>query len=160
MRALDHQPRGHRPPLVVVGRVEPQPVPLLLVLEHPTQHLGLALRLLAVPQQELALLLVEQDVEDARPHLQRPAVLQDPDLDLVGLDELAEVGRVLEEGENGLPALLVRALSGDVRVGVVLHQLGFLLLRLMVLLMALLGVLAVLFDHDVVGFLRWLSFID
>ena len=135
-------------------------MPLLLVLEHPAQHLALALRLLAVPQQELALLLVEQDVEDARPHLQRPAVLQDPDLDLVGLDELAEVGRVLEEGENGLPALLVRALSGDVRVGVVLHQLGFLLLRLMVLLMALLGVLAVLFDQDVVGFLRWLSFID
>lgn len=135
-------------------------MPLLLVLEHPAQHLALALRLLAVPQQELALLLVEQDVEDARPHLQRPAVLQDPDLDLVGLDELAEVGRVLEEGENGLPALLVRALSGDVRVGVVLHQLGFLLLRLMVLLMALLGVLAVLFDQDVVGFLRWLGFID
>lgn len=135
-------------------------MPLLLVLEHPAQHLALALRLLAVPQQELALLLVEQDVEDARPHLQRPAVLQDPDLDLVGLDELAEVGRVLEEGENGLPALLVRALSGDVRVGVVLHQLGFLLLRLMVLLMALLGVLAVLFDQNVVGFLRWLSFID
>ena len=135
-------------------------MPLLLVLEHPAQHLALALRLLAVPQQELALLLVEQDVEDARPHLQRPAVLQDPDLDLVGLDELAEVGRVLEEGENGLPALLVRALSGDVRVGVVLHQLGFLLLRLMVLLMALLGVLAVLFDQDVVGFLRWLCFID
>ena len=135
-------------------------MPLLLIFEHPAQHLALALRLLAVPQQELALLLVEQDVEDARPHLQRPAVLQDPDLDLVGLDELAEVGRVLEEGENGLPALLVRALSGDVRVGVVLHQLGFLLLRLMVLLMALLGVLAVLFDQDVVGFLRWLSFID
>ena len=30
----------------------------------------------------------------------------------------------------------------------------------MVLLMALLGVLAVLFDQNVVGFLRWLSFID
>lgn len=127
-------------------------MPLLLVFEHPAQHLALAARLLAVAQQELALLLVQQDVEDARTHLQRPAVLEDPDLDLVGPDERAEVGGVLEEGEDGLPALLEGALGDDVSVGVVLHELGLLLLRL---LMALLAVLAVLFNQNVVVFLHF-----
>lgn len=128
----------------------------LFVLEYPAQHFALALRLLAVSQQKLALLFVEEDVEDARADLQGPSILQYSDFDLVTLDERAEVSWVLEEGKNDLPTLFECAISGNISVGVVVYQLGLLLLRLMA---AVFYVFAVLFYEDVVVFLNWLFII-